>query len=169
MKYYADPEKPNLHSTILKHELVVSEDTRTWERPYRDTDLGFWSYADPFILDGKMHFAIWKDGGMVTIAYPQDRLVAVVAGEEEGTFTTQPFDRPETGGLALNADASNGWIEVELLDGSMQSVTKASTQRIAGVEGSAIPLKWNLSDLPADIVVRIRMQNARLFAVISNG
>jgi hypothetical protein len=169
MKYYADPEKPNLHSAILKHELVVSEDTRTWERPYRDTDLGFWSYADPFILDGKTHFAIWKDGGMVTVAYPQDRLVAVVAGEEEGTFLTQPFERPDTGGLALNADATSGWIEVELLDGSNQPVTHATTQRIAGVEGSAIPLKWKSRDLPADGVLRIRMQNARLFAVTSNG
>lgn len=167
MKYYADPEKPNLHSAILKHELVVSEDTRTWERPYRETDLGFWSYADPFILDGKMHFAIWKDGGMVTVVYPQDRLVAVVAGEEEGTFMTQPFERPETGGLALNADATNGWIEVELLDGSNQSVANATTQRIASVDGSAIPLNWKSRDLPADIVLRIRMQNARLFAVTS--
>ena len=166
MKYYGDPEKPKQHSAILKYELVVSEDTRTWERPYRDTDLGFWSYADPFVLDGKMHFAIWKDGGMVTVAYPLDRLVAVVA-EEEGSFMTQPFERPETGGLALNADATNGWIEVELLDGSGNPVAGATPQRIEGVEGISISLDWPDGVLPDDCVLRIRMTNAKLYAIAS--
>jgi hypothetical protein len=168
MKYYADPEKPNQHSALLKHELVVSEDTRSWERPYRDTDLGFWSYADPFILDGKMHFAIWKDGGMVTVAYPQDRLVAVVAGEDEGSFTTQPFERPETGGLALNADTSNGWIEVELLDGSGAAVSGFSAQRIAGEDRTMLPLNWSWERLPDDCSLRVRFQNAKLYAITSH-
>ncbi|GMV95106.1 MAG: hypothetical protein AMXMBFR82_48840 [Candidatus Hydrogenedentota bacterium] len=165
MKYYADPAKPNEHSAILSNELVVSEDTRTWERPFRDTDTGFWSYADPFMLDGKMHFAIWKDGGMVTVAYPKDRMVAAVAGDEVGTLTTQPFERPESGGLTLNADASNGWIEVELLDGSGKPVQDVKAERIEGVDGEGIALNWNPSDLPADCILRVRMKNARLFAV----
>src|SRR4030067_202549 len=71
------------HSTqspapLPRHELGTSDAGRAWQRPYRDTDLGFWSYADPFTIDGRMHFATWKDGAMVTVAYERDRMVAVI-------------------------------------------------------------------------------------------
>lgn len=165
MKYYADPAKPNEHSAILSNELVVSEDTRTWERPFRNTDLTFWSYADPFELDGKTHFAIWKDGGMVTVTYAKNRMVAAVAGDDTGTFTTLPFERPESGGLTLNADTSDGWIEVTLLDGMGKPVSGAGIQRIEAVDSNAIPLNWNPTDLPADCALEVHMANARLFAV----
>ncbi len=165
MKYYADPEMPKQHSAKLKYELVVSPDTRTWERPYRDTDLGFWSYADPFILNGKMHFAIWKDGGMVTVAYPEDRLVAAIAGDAEGTFKTQPFERPRND-LALNADATNGWIEVQLFDGgSGKAVDGIEPRRLEGIGGPRLPLPWPRKALPDDCILRFRMKQAKLFAI----
>ncbi|MCC6491369.1 MAG: hypothetical protein IT364_28020 [Candidatus Hydrogenedentes bacterium] len=164
MKYYADPQKPKLHSAILKYELVVSEDTRTWVRPFRDTDLGFWSYADPFMVSGKMHFAMWQDGAMVTVAYVPGRIVAAVAEGTEGSFKTKPFERPDAA-LALNADARNGWIEVSLLDGAGKPVDGAAPQRIEGTEGKRIPLAWPLESLPADCVLSVRLSNAKVYAV----
>ncbi|NUQ65303.1 MAG: hypothetical protein HUU20_22785 [Pirellulales bacterium] len=153
MKYYADPAKPGKHSAILRHELAVSEDGRTWQRPYRDTELGFWSYADPFPVNGRMHFATWKDGALATVACEQDRLVAVTG---EGSFSTPPFARPKNG-IALNADASQGWIETTLCDRGGKPASGVDSQRIEGIEGTSIPLPWKHNELPEECSLRIRL------------
>ncbi|MCX7427477.1 MAG: hypothetical protein NTW96_17845 [Planctomycetia bacterium] len=163
MKYYADPAKPGKHSAILRHELAVSEDGRAWQRPYRDTDLGFWSYADPFTIDGRMHFATWKDGAMVTVAYDRDRMVAVTG---PGTFRTRTFARPR-GVIALDADASQGWIETTLCDGAGNPVSDADSHRIEGIEGKSIPLPWTAASLSEECSIRVRLgDGARVFAVV---
>lgn len=64
MKYYGDPARPGEHSAILKNELVLSKDGEHWKRPWRDVDLGFWTYADPFPWQGKIAFVVGKDRGL---------------------------------------------------------------------------------------------------------
>jgi hypothetical protein len=146
MKYYADPTKPGRHSAILRHELAVSEDGRTWRRPFRDAELGFWSYADPFPMDGRLHFATWTNGAMVSVVYGQDRLVAVTG---EGGFRTPPFVHPQEG-IALNVDASQGWIEATLCDRAGDLVRGASACRIEGTEGASIFVFHCVQSLPCN-------------------
>ena len=166
MKYYGDPNAPNKHSAILKHELIVSGDARDWQRPYRDTDLGFWSYADPFMSDGMLHFAIWKDGGMATVAYRKNGLTAVTS-EREGEFTTRAFTMPQRG-IALNADARDGWIEVQVLDESGTPVEDAQS-RIEKKDGASIPLAWSAKTLASlagkSCRLRIRMEKAMIYSI----
>lgn len=123
--------------------------------------LQYWSYADPFMCQGKLHFAIWNDGAMSTVAYAPNRLIAAVA-KEEGVFTTPPFAWPDKG-MALGADARDGWIEAELLDVSGKAVAHV---RIEKTKGETLPL---LLPKPASDTVRIRfrMHAARIFALVA--
>lgn len=164
MKYYGDPNAPNKHSALLEYELVTSEDAVHWQRPFRKTDLGFWSYADPFLHQGRLHFVIWKDGGMQTVSYAPNRMTAAVA-EEEGTFTTAPFAWPK-GGLALDANIS-GWLEAELLDADGAIVPGVPVTRFDGVDGPELALLWGPSIL-GTYRMRFRMHNARLYALTAN-
>lgn len=163
MKYYADPNLPNKHSALLEYELIASADAIHWERPFRKTDVGFWSYADPFMQQGRLHFVIWKDGGMQTVSYAQHRLVAAVAAAE-GSFTTLPFAMPETG-LALDADAAAGRVTAELLDASGAPIPGVETAAIEGENGEALALPWS-SVPPGEYRVRFRMQAAKVFALM---
>ncbi len=167
MKYFGDPKRPKEHSAILEYELIVSPDARTWQRPFRDTDLGFWTYADPFTLNGRWHFPVGREGGMETVAYEPHRLVAVVAATE-GTFSTKPLDLPETP-LTLNADARDGWIEIQPLDIHGQPISDLPPAHIEGVNGTCLPIAWNGRSSTELGVGRcrlgFRLNNARVFAV----
>ena len=163
MKYYADPEKPGLHSAIIRRELAVSEDGRRWQRSYRETDLGFWSYADPFVVGGRMHFATWKDGALVTFAYEQGGMVAVTG---QGSFRTRAFARPPRG-IALNADASQGSIEATLCDAAGNPVRGTPSHRVHDIEDRCIPLPWAGASLPEECSLRIRLGGgAKVYGVI---
>lgn len=165
MKYYADPNLPNKHSAILKNELVVSKDARTWSRPFRAVDIGFWSYADPFVDSGAMQFVIWKDGGMHTVKYRPNGLTAAVA-ETEAVFRTPLFEMPETG-VALNADARDGEVVARLMDGDGKAIGRRV--RVKGVDSTAFALP--LSERAVKRVagkpcrLEITMRNATLYAV----
>jgi hypothetical protein len=166
MKYFADPKLPHQHSAIMKYEVIVSEDARHWRRPFRDVDVGFWSYADPFPYRGKLHFVTWKDSGMRTVCYQPNRMIAVVAEEEEGVFITRPFPLPATG-LALDADTRNGWIEVELLGAAGQPVEGFARSRIQGIDGDQVEIPWDKSALRVGQAhrLRVRLHHAKLFAI----
>jgi hypothetical protein len=165
MKYYADPAMPGKHSNTLRYELAVSKDGRAWQRPYRDTNLGFWTYADPFVLAGRLHFAVWKDTGIATLAYGEGRLVAAVG---PGSFRTLPFNRPNKG-LALNADTSDGWLEVTPCDGAGEPVRGVKPQRLEKADGQAIPLPWKKEILPAVCSLRIELgAKARVFGICAD-
>ncbi|NIA13787.1 MAG: hypothetical protein GWP08_06865 [Nitrospiraceae bacterium] len=167
MKYFGDPARPGKHSGILTYELVVSKDALTWERPFRDTDLGFWSYADPFRLNGDLHFAIHKDGGMETVWYRGHRMVAVVA-DGEGVFTSGAFAWPPTG-LVLDADTREGWIEAELVDAAGAPLEGCRPVRVEGVDATGAPLAWENAPTAGQAQdkcrLRFHMHNAKLFAV----
>lgn len=166
MKYYGDPAQPGKHSGILIDELVVSADARAWERPFRDTDLGFWSYADPVRMGGYLHFAIWKDGGMTTVRYRPNRFTAVSA-EAEGTFLTRVFTVGH-GVLRLDADASGGWIEARLADAEGNVLESLKPLRIEGAEAEDIPLVWDEEYLRpgSEYRLSVRLYQAKVFAIL---
>ena len=165
MKYFGDPNMPNRHSALLAYELMASEDGVHWQRPFRKTDIGFWSYADPFPYEGRLHFVIWKDGGMQTVAYAPDRLTAAVASND-GTFTTAPFVWPD-GGLAIDADATGGWVEAVLLDAAGNAVAGRETVRFENIDGEALALAWR-APIPGEYRVRFQLHHARVFALKTN-
>ncbi len=164
MKYYADPALPGKHSAILKYELVVSPDSLHWSRPFRNTDLGFWSYADPVVLGDTLHFVIWKDGGMNTVVYAPRRLTAACAGVREGTFTTGPISTAKPA-FTLDANAKDGWIETTLLDDSGKPVRSAPPKRIENTDNENITVEFSGESGPGPYRLTIRMSNAKLFAV----
>lgn len=168
MKYYADPKLPGKHSAILENELIVSKDAIHWERPYRKTDIGFWSYADPILLGDKLHFVIWKDSGMSTVAYAPNRMAGACAGNEPGSFVTRPIEG-NPASLILDTDARNGRIECELLDESGQPQAGVKFQPIENVDGVDIPLvipsDHPVTEPPHKFRLRVGLHNAKLFAV----
>lgn len=170
MKYYADPALPGKHSAILCNELMVSRDGITWERSFRDTDVGFWSYADPFQHGDLLNFVIWKDGGMSIVSYPRNRLVAVAAGEEEGRFTTRAFKDP-TLPLRIDANALDGWIEARLFDTQGKPIEGLESQRVENVDAPELPLTFGASQTPlrlsGEYCLQFRPKNAKIFAVVA--
>ena len=161
MKYYADPALPNKHSAILKNELAFSEDGRTWMRPFRDTDLGFWSYADPFVHKGRLSFVAWKDKKMMTVTCPHNSLTEVVA-ESDGTFVMRPRHLPER--MVLHCDVSKGWIEASLLDEQGDPVKGMPPVRIEAKPDSVFPLPWHM-EATRKYRIAFKLFNARLFAL----
>jgi hypothetical protein len=168
MKYYADPNLPGRHSAILKNELIVSADGVKWQRPFRGTDLGFWSYADPVLLQARLHFVVCKEGVMGTLSYPQGRLTAVCAGHETGEFVTRSF-RCSMRSIMLDVDAEKGWIEAQLLDEAGCPVQGTSMQRLENVEGTHLKMKFGGNSSSAEDSsknhLRVRLYNAKLFAL----
>jgi len=173
-KYCADPTRSNRQSATCRTELIVSRDARDWARPYRETDLGFWTYADPFLADGKLQFAYFDDraGAMKLAQYAPGALTAVVAGQQEGGFVTKPFTVPPAD-LAIHADARNGWIDVEILDSQKAALAGFGPCRVANAKGTELILEWEgfySSQLPlTQCRLRFRMQNAKLYAVTTLG
>lgn len=164
MKYLADPAMPRKHSAIMPCELIVARDATHWERPFRKTDLGFWSYADPVLINGELLFPCGKDGALCAAAYLPNRLAAAVAGSEIGTFVTQPF--PYSRPLAIDADAAKGWIEAELLTASGQVLKGVQPVRMEGRAGTNLPLDFKAAPKSLrECRVRFTAKDARIFAV----
>ena len=158
MKYFGDPAMPNKHSAILKHELITSLDGVHWERPWRETDLGFWPYADPVEHQGKTKFVIWKDNGMNTVAYGKHRLVGAVA-EEPGSFEIPDF-MLGVKGLILNVDARGGSVQVEVLrDGAV-----VGTGLVQDLDGLEVPMPLGTVQ-PGPCSLRVALRHARLFQI----
>lgn len=168
MKYYADPAAPEKHSALLKYELVASRDGVQWTRPFRATDVGFWSYANPFPLQDRLHFAIWKDGAMATVSYAPHRVIAVCAGEEEGSFSTASIEAKQPV-FKLDGDAQKGWIEVRLLDGSGQPVRGVEAKRMEAVDKEDIAVDFSGAAGEGPYRLGFRMRNAKVFAVSAAG
>lgn len=168
MKYFADPNRPKQHSALLRTELAVSRDAQHWERPFRTTDLGFWTYADPFPHAGRWCFVMGKDAGMHLAAYRREGLTAVVAAED-GEFNTPPFIPPDKP-LTLNIEAKDGWIEVELRTAENASVPDASRFRLAGVNAERAPLPPGFFQRAGSspCLLHITMHRAKLYAITND-
>ena len=156
MKYYADPAMPKKHSAILKYELVLSKDGVAWERPFRDTDVGFWSYADPFFVGNDVHFAMWKDGGMVTVKYRPNHLFGATASAR-GSLTTS----------TLTSDFAKATMAV-----SDPHAVKAIT--LLDADGHAIAhakLKWSITngEIETKVAGKIARKGFQLKIDLENG
>jgi len=168
MKYFADPENPDKHSALTQTELIVSADALSWERPFRDIDLGFWTYADPFVDDdGSLSFIVHRNKGLARIGYSYARLSGLTC-EGEGSFTTPTFVLPP-GDLAIDADTSNGWIAIEILDAAKAPLGGLGVSRVEGLNQDNILLYWagfTSAELPvAECCLRISMSNAILYSI----
>jgi hypothetical protein len=137
-KYYADPAMPNEHSSTYKYELVTSADGITWERPFRDTETGLFSYADPINYAGRFSFVAQYQRNMVLRGWVAGRMVA--AQGDGGTLRTKAFYFPPNG-IDVNADTSNGgWIDVTACDQDGNSIVGWSPVRIQNDNGTKLPL-----------------------------
>lgn len=164
MKYFGDPANPGKHSAIIRNELLFSEDARHWERPFRDTDLGFFSFADPFPDDQFLRFASWKDNALVVFNYRPHGVTAVVA-PEDGRFVTPPLTlaRP-----VVWMDASHGWIEVTPQTPDGAPLDAAPTRRVETTPDMSLRLEDSLGADGTPYRLAFRMHRARVFAVASN-
>ena len=164
MKYYADPQRPKEHSGIIVNELIVSDDAQTWRRPYRDVDLGFWSYAEPFAYKDKLTFAAHHERHVTIFQYRPEGLTRVIA-ENAGTFVTSEFTMPKSG-ITLNADVRGGAIELQLLDTARSPVAGYDPVRIEATEGTDLPLPWETGQLAGKPCrLRVALERASLYSI----
>ncbi len=170
MKYYADPSAPGKHSSLYRNELVLSRDGIHWERPYRSSDIGVWTYVTPFTHAGHSCVVAYDKGGLGLYQSRIDGL-AGCGTEVEGSFITQPFV-PAASELFLNADCSGtGEVDVEVLDPKglpLQGFEEAVCQ-IKGTDAPRIPLVWAGKDLQSlvgkKVVLRFHIRNAWVYSV----
>ncbi|NOX63186.1 MAG: hypothetical protein GXP42_14770 [Chloroflexi bacterium] len=105
-----------------------------------------------------------EDRQIGLVKLPKDRFVAREAGSEPGRIMT-PLLFLDGDALRLNVDASQGWVEVRILDEN--NILAAACERISGVDALAQSLNCEpavstLSGLP--VRLEFRLQNASLFA-----
>ena len=169
MKYFADPKAVGKHSGIIESELVLSDDGRTWRRPYHETDLGLWTYADPFILKDDLCFIWWKDGSLWLARYRRDGLVSC-GTKAKGRFTTSVFTAPGEN-LRLNASAPAGVIAVGVLDRDGKVIPGFEKDKCTfrKVDGTTLTLCWEGTGTEAlagkPIRLRFHLENAHIYAV----
>lgn len=142
MVYYGDPGRPHRHSALVRTELVFRGDGRDWERPFRYTDVGAWSYADPFEQAGRLCLTIHHQRSLCLLRTRPDGL-ACCGTEAEGAFCTPPFPLPKEP-LLLNADCRGGSIRVELLDEKGKTIVgyEAERRTWADRDQPDLPLLW---------------------------
>jgi hypothetical protein len=172
MKYYADPLKPEKHSALTEIELIFSSDGRNWRRPFRKTNLGFWTMAEPFRDNNRrLCFAAGEGGGMIVHKYARTHLTGVSA-KEEGSFVTPVIDLSEVD-LVMDADARDGSIRVELLAVDGEPVPGFWPTAYEDTFDESIVLHWEnftSSTLPMiQCRLRITLENATLYAIKTFG
>lgn len=181
---------------IMDCELALSRDGLQWQRPFRQPfflprstgqhfDSGsILTNGTPVILDDEMRFYYggYSEGatgaddyslttGIGLATLPRDRLVALCPQQQSGQVTLKPIDLAACHALTLNANAAQGVIRVELLDGEgrrLPGFTRADALPITG-DQLRHPVAWlaaTLAHLPVtQVMVRIYLENAELFAV----
>lgn len=170
MKYYADPAAPGKHSSLYRNELVLSQDGIHWDRPYRSSDIGVWTYVTPFPHAGHLCVAAYDKGGLGLYQSRMDGLVGC-GTEADGSFLCRPF-LLQNPNLFLNADCSGpGEIEVELLSPAGLPYTdfEGMVCKIKGVDGTRIPLEWKDKNIQAlvgkEIILRIQIHQAWVYSI----
>lgn len=168
MKYYADPDRPGRHSALTETELIVSDDGRAWRRPFRKTNLGFWTASEPYV-DESQHlcFVAGEGSAMVVHKYRQMHMTAITTATE-GEFVTPVIDLTEAD-LVMDAHAPNGSIEVELLDSEGEPVPGLWPTFYEAFSEDSIVLMWehfSTGTLPlTECRLRISLNNATLYAI----
>lgn len=196
-------EKDNLlmEEAITDTQLVVSRDGFRWDRVAdRQTFLplgaqGQWDSAwivtqHNIVYDNnRMLFYYdasdkprgdWPHYKIGVAQLPRDRFQALRPRKlhRDGLIETKPLDLVATGDLKLNADATNGRIEVELCDydgGTIEGFGRKDCLAIDDVDGLDLPVRWGDRSIaqavgqaqarPHHIRVRFYLKQASLFAV----
>ncbi len=169
MVYYGDPTRPNQHSSLLRNELVFSNDGRRWDRPYRYSDIGVWTYADPLEHMGRLCIVAHHEHSLSLFHTRPDGL-ASCGSEQEGSFWTRSFTMPNTP-LVLNADCRGGLVAVAVLDAKGAVITgyedAACTLENASEPG--LPLAWHRNSTAQlagrTVHLRFRLRHADVFSV----
>ena len=170
------PMRPDGHGPgTLGHELWVSDDGLTWERPFRDQDVGASILAGPIQAAGKLLF---YNGDQVW-GVPEDRLTNVSA-RSNGLFETRTFTvpvRPLRLNLQLPGDGfgnynNESYLMAELVDDQDRVI--AGYDRNAcllqgPIDATRLVLRWQgaTSEPLAGRRARLRVcfRGARIFAV----
>jgi hypothetical protein len=105
-------------------------------------------------------------GGIGFATIPRDRFVALEASFDGGEIVTRPLVL-RSQALHINAKSDFGEIAIEALDAAGASLARSSPIRRDGLD---IPVEWKGSApsfTGASVILRIRLSNARLYAIWS--
>jgi hypothetical protein len=186
---------------IMDAELAISRDGLHWQRPFRSPfflprgaegsfDCGsILTNAAPVFLEDEVRFyyggyaegatggddIMFKTGvGMASM--PRDRFAALYPQGEVGQVTLRPLDLTGCQSLTLNANASSGSVQAEVLNADGYRVRGFAREDAAPITGDSLrlPVRWRgssvsatrtLADLPAgSYCLRVYLQNAELYA-----
>jgi hypothetical protein len=180
---------------IMDAELAISRDGLHWQRPFRDPpflprgeegsfDCGsILTNAAPVFLEDEFRFFYggYAEGatggdditfktGVGMASMPRDRFAAVYPQGDVGQVTLRALDLTGCRDLTLNADASGGSMEVEVLNADgyrVRGFAREDAVPITG-DGLRLPVRWReraLADLPAgNYCLRLYLQHAELYA-----
>ena len=153
---------PQLNSPIL-----VDGDTYIYYSGFRSRHAG-WSKTK--LCEKVKHDLRQTVYGMLAIM-PEDHWVSFDAGSEEGSLLTGPWKLPHR--MFINADAKDGSIEVEFLDGYEKPLPGLSRGECIPVtaNGKDQEIRWKSDPCPADlkgdynkVMARIHVKNAKLYS-----
>jgi len=189
---YTGPGPANDDGPIEAH-LIYSRDGRTWHRIEDDQPIislgpegsmddgmimmtanGTFAHNDEIITyytaANTGHGALIKNRNfkIARASWPLDRLVALVAGQEEGVLETKLLEVPK-GKLIINADASGGYVTAEVLDarGQIQPGFSSDECQYMVDDSLRYNLRWedkDLSQATQPMQLRFKLSNAKLFS-----
>jgi len=181
---------------VMDCELALSRDGVHWQRPFRHPfflprnsgnqfDSGsILTNGTPVILadeirfyyggysasaTGEDHFSLITGVGLATL--PGDRFAALCPQMEMGQVTLKAVDMSGYQALTLNANAQEGSVWVEVLDGEGRRIPGFDRAHALSITGDQLdhPVAWQefgLAQLPVQqVMLRIYIENAELFAV----
>lgn len=174
-------------------ELAISRDGRRWSRPFRGKyflplaadpkqfDAGcLWTNATPVVLEDEIRFYYgaypsWNAGdqpnGIGVAILPRDRFAGLRPLDRVGQVTTKALDLGGVRQIALNADAAQGEVRVELLTEDGYRVRGYAADDALVIRGDSLrhPVRWKqktLQELPAGrYLLRLHLNNAEVFAI----
>jgi hypothetical protein len=183
-----DPPDPKDAYGIGYTTLAWSRDGEHWTRdrePFLDRDprKGTWDHAHAWIDeqlpvgdDVFLYYAGYARGHKVNrfeerqiglLRMKRDRYVARATNAEGGSFTT-PLLRVEGDAIALNVDAKDGEVRVQVVDESGKPIPRFTFEECEPIrlDGVGAAVRWKESPkLPRGAVrLEFSMTNARLFA-----
>jgi hypothetical protein len=185
-----------VHGGIIDIELATSRDGVHWERPFRDEyflkrseGAGFDSgsiFLDPTPIylekEFRFYYAGYSDGatggndfnltsGIGLATMERDRFAGIESVDPIGQITMKALDLRGVTNCSVNADALNGTVRVEVLDGNgrrIRGFTREDASPLKGDQLAHSP-RWNgrtLADLePGEYMLRLHLENAKVFAI----
>lgn len=116
--------------------------------------------------------AAQKESGKIGLAkLPLDRFISQRAGDKVGTILTKAFTL-ESEKLEINVDASDGWVQVEVLDAKAEPIpgfAGKAAKKYKSVDELRLSPEWkkdaDLSRLKGKTIrLRFTLQNAKIYA-----